>query len=395
MTTDAKKILILAHSATRGGAEYCLDTTLRHLDRERFDATVLFAWDGPMADSARELGYRVEIVPLSWWMCYARVFWHYKNLLGGSLVRAWRLARRIRRERFELVYSNTAVVFEGALAARLAGVPHVWHVHEVMTPDHMRPRMLPLRLITRLIGRWSDRVIFESDSSRGICRERISAKKSLTVYNSVRFPDPEPVGDTAEVRGRFGLDEDRVLFLWIGRFSERKNPLLLLRAAAKMKEAGRAQFAFIGEGPLEGHMRETIDQLRLADTCRIVPFQDDVRPLLAAADSLVLTSDEESFGLVLVEAGVYGLPVVATRVQGPSEIVADGETGFLVPPGDEAELADRLDRLVGSPEHCQRMGRAGAKRVAERFHPARNTRKIEAVFDELLGTQRVEEPAAV
>ena len=388
MTRNVKNILIAAHSGNQGGAELCLDTTLRHLDRSKHEATVFFGSEGPMAESARQLGMEVDILPLSWWMCYDRSLWQTKNLVLGSLPRIRRLVRHIRRNRIDLVYTNTAVIFEAAVAARLARVPHVWHVHEILAPAHMKPRTLPLGLITRWIGRWSDRVIFESASAREICRERIPPEKSLVVYNSVRFPETRPAVDSPAAKARFGLEPNRCVVAWAGRFSERKNPLLLIRAVARMKEAAGAVFLLAGEGPLEQEMTETIGRLGLHDACRIMPFQDDVRPLLEAADVLVLTSREESFGLVLVEAAAYGKPVVATRTQGPSEIVVDGQTGLLVDPGDEIDLAAKLDRLIANPHERETMGKAGASRAAELFSAPKNTRKIEEVFAELLDARQ-------
>lgn len=362
----------------------CLDTTLRHLDRSRYEPAIVFAWDGPMADSARTLEVQVDVLPLAWWMGYDTSLWHFKNLLLGGIPRIWRLVRRIRREKIDLVYTNTAVIFEAAVAARLARVPHVWHVHEILTPNHMKPRILPLGIIIRLIRRLSDRVIFESNSARAICRESIPDEKARVVYNSVRFSDVNLDADRREARARFGLADDRCAIAWVGRFSQRKDPLLLLRAISRMEKAAAATFLLAGEGPLEQEMRQAIDRLGLHDTCRLIPFQDDVRPLLEAADVLVLTSQEESFGLVLVEAGAYGKPVVATRSQGPAEIVADGRTGWLVDPDDEADLAAKLERLIANPQQRDAMGRAGAQRAAELFSAPNNTRKIEEIFAELL-----------
>jgi glycosyltransferase involved in cell wall biosynthesis len=399
MNQTAKRILVVAHSGSQGGGELCLDTTLRHLDRSRYDARVLFAWEGPMAESARRMGYPVEVWPLAWWMAYEPSWWQRKNCLLGSLPRIWRLARRIRRERIDLVYTNTAVIFEGALAAWLAGVPHVWHVHEILTPQHMRPRMLPLGWIVRLIGRLSERVIFESDSARRIGEEIIAGQKCVTVYNSLRFRRGEREEDRGE-RVNEGPPTPPTLsppspplsplctIAWIGRFSERKNPLMLLRAVPRMKQAEHARFLLVGEGPLEEAIKSTIHRLGLADRCQLIPFQSDVRPILEACDTLVLTSQEESFGLVLVEAGAYEKPVVATRTQGPAEIVVDGQTGFLVNSGDEAALAQRLDQLVADPQLRRTLGKAGAARADELFSAAKNTRKIEAVLEESLEDRR-------
>jgi len=457
------KLLIAAHSGSRGGAEYCLDTLLEHLDRERFEAQVLFAWDGPMAHEARRRGYRVEIWPWAWWMGYEPSAWHLRNALLGSLGRVVRLVRRIRQDRIDVVYTNTAVLFEPVLAARWAGVPHVWHVHEILGPQSMRPHLLPWRWMVQRIGRWSERVIFESQAARQCCLGLIPEEKMRVVYNSVRFPvaeeSPSPglafgqtalsreverekdasplVGEAGGVkRSRVrGSKEDEGLFssppppnplppgerggqkpphpvwpsakppspaegrgekepgpgrperpgpacrfVWIGRLSQRKDPLCFLQAAAQMHQSQRCQFLLAGEGPLESQVRQAIGWLGLADRCQLLPFQEDIRPILQEADVLVLTSQEESFGLVLVEAGAFGLPVVATRTQGPTEIVLDGQTGLLVPVADPAGLAAAMDRLAADPNLRRRMGQAGAERVRQLFHPVRNTRQIEQIL---------------
>jgi glycosyltransferase involved in cell wall biosynthesis len=333
------------------------------------------------------MGVAVEIHDLLWWMCEEPSLLYFKRLLGGTWGRVRHLVRWIKENQVDLVYTSTSVIFEGALAARLAGIPHVWHVHEVLKPKHMRFNLLPVPLIIQLIGKFSDRVIFESEAARTVCRAAIPHEKSLTVYNSLRFPVTAPVEDKSVARAQFGLDAGRCLILWMGRFSTRKNPLLLIRTIPLLQHKNETLFVFVGQGPLEGDMTSMISLLHLEGHCRLLPFQVDAQSLLRAADALVLTSDEESFGLVLVEAGACELPVVATRTQGPAEIVDDGQTGFLIGPGNEAELATCLDRLIHDRDLRQDMGRKAAAHVADLFSAAKNTARIQAVFDELLGVE--------
>lgn len=375
-------ILVAAHSAERGGAEYCLDTTLARLDRTRFAPATVFVWDGPMAEAERRRGGCVEIDRFAWWTMREPSLWYWKNLLGGGLPRVLRLARRIRRRGIRLVYTNTATLFEPALAARWAGVPHVWHVHEVMNAAHLGRCLLPLGTIRRLIGRLSERVVFESQAARNCCPE-IGPEKARVVYNSVRL-DGAPLPEPAAARCALGLPADAFIIAWIGRLSERKAPLLLAEALARMHAHRKSVAVVAGEGPLHAALAGRAKSLALGDRLRIVPFQDDVRPLLAAADVLALTSREESFGLVLAEAADCGRGAVATRTQGPAEIVVDGQTGLLVPPDDPPALAAALDRLADDPARCRALGQSAARRAAELFSAEANTRKIEAVFREVL-----------
>src|SRR5215469_3753614 len=231
-------LLIVAHSPWRGGAEYCLDTTLRHLDRKRFDATVVFPFEGPMSEAAREYGYDVCISPLCYCLNFDKDAWYWKNLLGRSWANVLRVRRIVRETNAELVYTNCASIFESALAARLAGVPHIWHVHEVLADGNRMHQLVPLRTLKRLIYRLSDRIVFESDSARRVFETSTPTDKSVVVHNSVRalddvhlqsFTGGRGIGD----RARFGLSVQDHVVGFVGQFNDRKNPLALIRALAK------------------------------------------------------------------------------------------------------------------------------------------------------------------
>lgn len=407
-----KQVLIVAHSPLRGGAEYCLDTTLRHLDRGHFDATVVFHTEGPMCGAAREYGYDVRVTPLCHWLYFHKNAWYWKNLLGRSWANVLRLRRIVREAGADVVYTNTSAIFESALAARLAGVPHVWHVHEVLADGNRMHQLLSLPLMKRLIYRLSDRIVFESHSARRVFEQSTPADKSVVVHNSLRLGDESsefrvqsskleandpksdgphlasPGGRGNDDRARFGLCvEDRVIG-FVGQFIDRKNPLALIHAMAKVRGIRRLKCLFVGEGALEGAMRAEITRLALGEICRIVGFQADVAPVMRAIDVLALTSRQESFGLVLVEAASQGKPAIAWQCEGPAEIVVDGETGFLVPQDDEEQMARAIERMLANDNERVRMGEAARRRALEEFCPVKNTHKLEQVFVDVIEAAR-------
>ena len=399
-----KRILFLAHSALRGGAEFCLDTTLRNLDREKIEPFAIFPTEGPMADSAREMGIHVEVEPLCWWMLYEPSFWEWKNRLRTPF-RLYCLKRFLRKNQIQAVYTNTVCLFEGVLAARALGIPHFTHIHEVLEDRFMRPRWFSLPWVTEFFYRSSRTVFFESEPSRKIAeahlrtacsRSRTSEARldelfarSAVVSNSSRLTLEEAeLFQEKEARpaweklGGYGVDPEKWTLLWLGRFSERKDPQMLLRAAARLPEDVRENIQVIlaGAGPLEETLRKEIADRRLESVCRLIPFQDDIRPLLRLANALALTSREESFGLVLIEAGMFARPTLAVRSQGPAEIILDGETGFLVGPDDDAALSERILTLFRNAELSERMGRRNRERVLELYDPVKNTAKIVQEF---------------
>jgi glycosyltransferase involved in cell wall biosynthesis len=378
-------VLFVAHSAFQGGAELCLDTILKHVDQSIYEVFAVFPWEGPLTESTRQFGIPVEIIPLMWWMNWPRSVWYYKNILARSIPNVFRLVRLIKKQRIDLVYTNTVSIWESALAARLAGVRHIWHCHEVLGPGTTKHHLLPMWLHYKLIERLSHRIIFESESSRKTCAYLKDNPKCEVVYNSLRFsPDVLETPCNGD-RQRFGLrQEDRVV-AFIGQFCERKNPFALLRAIARIRHVDGLRCLLVGNGPLGDALTREIEVLGLERICSLIDFQPDVSVIMRCIDLLVLPSREESFGLVLVEAGALGKPVIATRTQGPTEIVVDGETGFLVDVDNEVQLAEKIETLLSCESERQRMGTAASRRVHELFSAARNTRKVEQVIDDVLG----------
>jgi len=135
-------------------------------------------------------------------------------------------------------------------------------------------------------------------------------------------------------------------------------------------------------------------ELDLGSACVFTGVRRDVPDLMAASDVFVMSSLWEGLGLVFLEAMATGLPVVSTRVSAIPEVVVDGETGLLVPPADDAALADALVRLAREPALRARLGAAGRARVRERFGLERMIDETLAVYAEVLATGALQSPAA-
>jgi len=381
------RVLIAAHSGQQGGAELCLDVLLEHLPRDRYQAKVLFGCEGPMVQAAAQRGYEAEVVPFVWWLGYEGCAWYWRNLVKAPF-RIARLARLLQRKAFDLVYTNSAVIFEAALAARLAHLRHVWHVHEILRPESWRS-WLPVRTICRCIDRWSDLIVFESQAARNVFAEVHAPKtKTNVVHNPLRFfPESESPEDLAGIRRRLGLPEDALIVLWIGQFIPRKNPQLAIEGFLRMHSDQPALLVMVGEGPLKPAVEAGLSG-EAASQVRFLGFQKDVRPIIRASDVLLLTSVEESFGLVLVEAAICGKPAVATACGGPEEIILHGQTGYLVPKENPEAIGQALSTLASQRDLATRLGRSARSSVVERFHPQKFTNQITAAFDSLVRKNR-------
>jgi glycosyltransferase involved in cell wall biosynthesis len=194
----------------------------------------------------------------------------------------------------------------------------------------------------------------------------------------------------SSLRAELGLVGREVL-LYVGRFVPLKNLPLLISAFAQIHR-GRPQttLVMVGEGALEGKIREQVRRLGLDAAVRFPGHQPHERlpELYAAADVVLLSSSFDNSPNAVLEAGACERPVVATRVGGVPRYVADGENGLLVEGGDAAGFARATLRLLGDPDLRAAMGRAGRRRVLERHSWRRSAEKLLALYESLLTGQQ-------
>ncbi len=206
-------------------------------------------------------------------------------------------------------------------------------------------------------------------------------------------------GDPKETRRRFGIPEDAFLIGLVGRLEASKGQEVLLRAFAHIQQKfPQAHLLFAGDPPPEHqgydrHFRELTRNLGMAERVHFIGFQADTAPIFAALDLFVLASKQEAFGLVLLEAMAQGVPIIATRAGGVPEVIEDGINGMLINPGDVAELAGAIERLMGDVELRGRLGGAGFRVVRERFGIEMHTIALEKHFEEVIQPQRRQEGA--
>lgn len=299
--------------------------------------------------------------------------------LPGSAVR---LAAWLRQEGAALVHTNSSAALDGALAARLAGLPHVWHVRERL------PVASPLRsLLCRVMLGLSAAVIANSRAVAGQWgRARADARLHVAA-DGLDMAAFTPRRGVDEVRAALGLGAGPVIGM-VGRIAPIKGQVVFLEAAERLcaqwpaavfvlvggalpvyEPLRQALLARAGAGPLAGRVIFTGETPRAQAPDIMQTFDVLVAP----------TTTMEGFGLTVLEGMALGLPVVATP-GGPEDLIVAGETGYLTPPGDAAALAAALARLLDNPALARRLGEAGRRRAAAQFTLAQHVQRIEAVY---------------
>ncbi len=380
------RILYVNNSADLYGASRALLRILAPLTARGFEAVVVVPERGPLLERIEALGIKVIVDPGLSIVNRARL----KSLRAlrfffGFPLSVIRLFNLIRRERIALVHTNTSVMPSPALAARIAGVPHVWHLREIF--DEFRPAW---KFYWRYLHAFSTRIPCVSEATAAQFPNRA---KTRVLFDGLPLEEyPRAVQNSkAEARTQFQLGAGPVVGC-VGRIKfVQKGQEVLVQAAALLKQRGTlAKYLIVG-APAPGNeehgerLRRLIRDLGLEADVLMSGELADPKPAYAAMDIFVLPSARaESFGLVVIEAMAMGCPVVATAIGGPVSIVAEGETGFLVPPGDAAALADKLELLLRDATIRERMAAAGRTRLETKFSFANTINEMEALYREVL-----------
>lgn len=382
-----KKLLFLSHSSSLQGAERCLLDLVTHLDRQRFQPLVVLPWRGPIEEKLKQadISYTVRLM-LRWTPLPHRASWNYLwSWLSGLRARLWSLLALIEREKIDLVYTNTSTLLEGALAARRARLPHVWHIHEHLRGNADLHCFIPPFWIDKLTLALSTRIITPSVT---VAKARFpNAAKVCVVPNGIDLKAFHN-GDGQRLRKELGLSLAAPVICFIGAISRSKDPITFIRAAAIVhRRFPNAHFLLAGttaDTELERQARTLVQTEGLERQVHFLGYRHDAADLLAAATVFVSTSKRESFGRVLIEAMAAGKPVVATHCGGPEEVVTDGETGFIAPTGGYEAAASAIITLLENPDTARKMGEAGQNRAYAYFSVQAYADKIGNLLEEVL-----------
>ncbi len=361
------KVLQLIPTLDRSGAEKQMAMLARGLPRDRFRVEVAaLTRSGPLEAELREAHIPVTIIG--------------KPLKVDPFALA-RLVRFLKAGSFDVVQTWIfAANAYGRVAARLARVPVV--VVAEMAVDLWKGR--GERLADRRLSTWCDRLVGNShavvDFYRGL---GVPEDRLAMIYSGVEDEEP-PAIDPAAVRAEFGFPPDAPLVLFAGRLAEQKRVDDLLKALDLLQHVQPDVRTLIaGEGPLRTRLEETAHAYRLDDRVRFLGHREDVPRLLAAADLLVLPSSYEGLPNVVLEAMRFRKPVVATAAPGTTEVVVNGETGLLVPIGDQVRLTRAIRDVVRDPALARRLGEAGRARVEAHFTAAAMIDHFAELYEQL------------
>lgn len=299
------------------------------------------------------------------------------------------LARLVDEHRVDVVQTHLlrSLDFLSLLLRRRPSHPSIiWTFHNArldLRPDQvdqrwlLGPKRAAYRLLYRRASRLAGALVAVSTDVEASLRARLGVDAPVvTIPNGVdvdRYVAAEPSSD---LRQQLAMRDDELLVVCVAKLHEQKGHRHLIGALGRMAGAGGSvRVALLGDGPLRRDLEKAAAEAGHAGRVHFLGNRADIPAVLAAADAFVLPSLWEGLPMALLEAMAAGLPVVATSVSGTRQVVEDGRTGVLVPPGDEAALATALSRVAGDAELRRRLGAAGREHVQAEYSVSRQAQR--------------------
>lgn len=364
-----RSVLYLDHHAEIiGGGQLSLLGLMGHLDPGRYLPRLACPGGGTLAAAARREGIAVDEVEMP----------SLRTPLAA--LGAVRKIRRLMAEHeVALLHANSSrSMFYAGLAGRRPTTPVIWHVR-VIIPDGWWDRVL---------GRLAGRIVVISEAVRSRFPSKPVSAKLCLIHNGVDL-QAFAAADGTSLRRQLGR-EAKMLVGMVAQLVPWKRHGDFLRAMALVvRRHPEVFFVIAGEDPERGgthglELQHLSKALGVAGNGVFLGFRQDVAAVMAMLDLVVLTSENEPFGRVLVEAMAAGKPVVATAGGGVAEIVADRQTGLLVPVGDVEAIAAAINWLLEHREEAGLMGAAGKRRAELCFSIKAHAYRVQALYDELL-----------
>lgn len=309
----------------------------------------------------------------------------YLALQPGIQFRAiFRIAEIVKSENVSLIHThNWKPQFYGTLAGFMSKVPVVHTKHGRHDED------LRSRIRNNMFSRLCDNVVAVSKDAALQCIEveKVPAKKVLTILNGINTFTFSPGGNSASEKTALGIDPGVLVLGIVARLAPVKDHATLLAACQIVRVSGyNFKLLVVGDGPLNHSLKAIAESLGILDCIIFTGTRQDIPELMRAMDVFILSSISEGISLTLLEAMACELPVIATAVGGNSEVVIEGETGFLVPAQNPEAMSVKIIQMINNLEQRHQLGKKGRQRAENDFSLSRAAKQYTDLYYAVIGS---------
>ncbi len=359
------KILYLITGLNIGGAEKVLYDLIGSLNRERFEVVVVSIIPiGEIGEMMKKEGFRVLSLN-------ARVKWNPFIF--------FRLLKILKKEKPDIVHTHLFHAdFLGRVIGKLTKTSLITTIHNINIGGGFR------EFLMRTTRNFSDYNIAVSEvvAKKAIDKKMAGSNKLSVIYNGINLRDFH-IKEKQETREKLNLPKDKAIFVSVGSLIGQKGYEYLIGAVKKIKR--EALFFILGEGAERKVLENQIKKNNLEDKVFLTGNVSNVNDYLQAADFFIIPSLWEGLSIALLEAAAAGKIIIATNVGGNSEVITNGENGFLIEPKNSQALAEKIEYVLNLPEEEKKRIKDNARKtVEEKFSIEKMVKEYEDLYKDLL-----------
>jgi sugar transferase (PEP-CTERM/EpsH1 system associated) len=368
------RIVHVLHSFGTGGMENGVVNLINGLDSNEFSHIICCV--SQSGDAIRRLnGQNVKIIEL-------------RKKTGNDLFLPMKISRILKEIRPDVVHTRNWGAVDGIIGAyisRVPGIVHSEHGREFSDPEGRNKRR---NIIRKGLSLFVDKYIAVSENLRQWLIRDVGIRKAkiTTIINGV---DTERFNtrDKRQLRYKYGYEDEDFILGTVGRLDPIKDHHLLIKAYAGLyRKYRKIKLIIVGDGPCRQRLEVTTKTLGMKGNVHFLGKREDVPDILKLFDVFALSSIGEGLSNTILEAMATGIPVIATHVGGNSELVANGETGNLVPQGDIDRFAQALEQYILDKELAKKHGENGRLRVVSHFSLEKMVESYRKVYCDLLAS---------
>ncbi len=352
------RILEMIDDATIGGGQIHVLLLAEYLDRNLFDVEVACEGKGYLVDELRKKS--VPVVPL-----------RMGNTLRPGALRE--TVAVLRRGNYDILHTHGGTSgFWGRIASLYSRTPRV-RIHTYHGIHYVHRKGAAARLFCaaeRMLVRATDRIITvcPSDTEKAFRLKLATPAKTTVVYNGIEIKRYSGSGGRSEFRQQLNVSSDTFIFGTVGRLNVQKGHTYLIKAFAQLhRDHPSSELWIVGSGELHDELQSLACECEIEKSIRFLGDRNDIPEILAALDAFVLSSSWEGMPLALLEAMASGKPVVATGVDGITDLIVHGQNGILVPAREINRLTESMVQIFKDKSLRDRLAENARQTVTDRY----------------------------
>jgi len=383
-------ILIFDSGRGFGGSSKSLFILAKNLDKTRFRPIVVVFHKGPFTEQAKLFGIKViqikffDATKNPIYKLSSAIFGkenivtsnlrYYLDFIFNGIISAKRIVNLARKEKIDLFHLNNGLLenLPALISAKILRKPAVVHVRGTEE----------LRFLEKIIWKWVKLYYMYNKTSIKLWSKVIPRNRIISTTNYVDFDLVDSVSPI-EARRLLAIPFRAGVVGFVGRLVGGKGADIFLEAASiVLRKIPNSIFLIVGSGDLELDLKKRASELGISEKVKFMGWRNDIYKIMSSFDVLVqaTTTFPESFGNTVIEVMSLSKPVIASNVQGPNEIVVDGETGFLVRPGDAEDLANKIILLLKNKKLAKKLGKAGLERIKSKYDVKQGIKSLEKTY---------------